>query len=59
MRSPARASFSESARIMIERLQPYHASMDALGWLRDLSNADKHRVATLSFTGLTESPASS
>jgi hypothetical protein len=31
--------------------------MEALGWLRDLSNADKHRVATFSFTGLIERPA--
>jgi hypothetical protein len=31
--------------------------MEALGRLRDLSNADKHRVATFSFTRLTESPA--
>jgi hypothetical protein len=30
--------------------------MEALGWLRDLSNADKHRVATFSFTGLAVEP---
>src|ERR1035438_395474 len=29
--------FSESARDVIERLQPYRNSMEALGWLRDLS----------------------
>jgi hypothetical protein len=57
MRNSALAFFSESARVVIERLQPYQASMEALGWLRDLSNADKHRLATFSFTGLTESPA--
>ncbi len=48
--------FSESARAVIERLQPYQTSMEALGWLRELSNADKHRVATFSVTGFTEAP---
>lgn len=48
--------FSESGREVIERLQPYQLSMEALGWLRDLSNADKHRVATFSFTGLAVEP---
>jgi hypothetical protein len=46
-RSRPLAFFSESARRVIERLQPYQVSMEALGWLRDLSNADKHRVAQL------------
>jgi hypothetical protein len=55
-KSRALAFFSEPARLVIELLQPYQASMEALGWLRDLSNADKHRVSTFSFTGLTESP---
>jgi hypothetical protein len=50
--------FSESGREVIERLQPYQSSMEALGWLRDLSNADKHRVATFSFTGLAVEPVS-
>jgi hypothetical protein len=44
--------FTESARLVVERLQPYQTSMEALGWLRDLSNSDKHRIATYSFTGL-------
>jgi hypothetical protein len=48
--------FSESALGLIERLQPYHANMDALGWLRTLSNSDKHRVATFSLPGLTGRP---
>jgi hypothetical protein len=48
--------FSEPARAVIERLKPYQPSMEALGWLRDLSNADKHRVATFSFTGLDVEP---
>lgn len=48
--------FSKPAREVIERLQPYQPSMDALSWLRDLSNADKHRVATFSFTGLAVEP---
>jgi hypothetical protein len=48
--------FSEPAREVIERLQPYQPSMEALGWLRALSNADKHRVATFSFTGLAVEP---
>ncbi len=30
--------------------------MEAVGWLKDLSNADKHRVATFSFTGLAVEP---
>jgi hypothetical protein len=30
--------------------------MEALGWLRDISNADKHRVAAFSFTGLAVEP---
>ena len=53
---PALRFFSEPAREVIERLQPYQPSMEALGWLRDLSNADKHRVATFSFTGLAVEP---
>ncbi len=48
--------FTESARLVIERLQPYQTSMEALGWLRDLSNSDKHRIATYSFTGLNAAP---
>lgn len=48
--------FGESAHDVIERLQPYRNSMQALGWLRDLSNSDKHRIATFSFAGLAESP---
>jgi len=48
--------FSESARCVVERLQPYQTSMEALGWLRDLSNSDKHRIATYSFTGLDATP---
>jgi hypothetical protein len=48
--------FSEPARAVIERLQPYQPSMEALGWLRALSNSDKHRVATFSFTGLAVEP---
>jgi hypothetical protein len=48
--------FSEQAGEVVERLQPYQPSMEALGWLRDLSNADKHRVATFSFTGLAVEP---
>jgi hypothetical protein len=44
--------FSEPAREVIERLQPYQPSMEALGWLRDLFNADKHRVATFRSRGL-------
>ena len=55
-KSRALAFFSESARLVIERLQLYQVSMEALGWLRDLSNADKHRVTTFSFTGLAENP---
>lgn len=48
--------FGEPARKVIEHLQPYQPSMEALGWLRELSNADKHRVATSSFTGLAVEP---
>jgi hypothetical protein len=48
--------FSEPGREVIERLQPYQPSMAALGSLRALSNADKHRLATFSFTGLALQP---
>jgi hypothetical protein len=48
--------FNETARRAAEGLQPYHHSNEALGWLRDTSNSDKHRIATYSFTGLTPSP---
>jgi hypothetical protein len=44
--------FSADARRALERLQPYHRSNEALGWLRELSNSDKHRVATFSFAGM-------
>lgn len=44
--------FGDAARIVIERLQPYQPSWEALGWLRELSNSDKHRIATFSFTGI-------
>lgn len=49
--------FSESARAVMQSLQPYQVDMEALGWLRALSNSDKHRIATYSFTGLTANPS--
>jgi hypothetical protein len=48
---------SDRAWLLIERLQPYQPSMEALGWLRHLSNSDKHRIATFSFAGMTMNPA--
>jgi hypothetical protein len=48
--------FSEDARLLLERLQPYQPSNQTLGWLRDLSNADKHRLATFAFPGMTAVP---
>jgi len=48
--------FSEDARRVLERLQPYQPSHEALGWLRDLSNADKHRLTTFAFPGMTTVP---
>jgi hypothetical protein len=50
--------FSDSTREVIESLQPYRLNMEALGWLRDISNSDKHRIATFSFTGMTTDSAS-
>jgi hypothetical protein len=43
---------SDQALQVIERLQPYQPSMEALGSLRALSNSDKHRIATFSFMGI-------
>lgn len=57
LRHRALAFFSEQAFALIESLQPYQPSMEALGWLRDLSNADKHRLATISFTAIAEDPS--
>jgi hypothetical protein len=57
LRHRALAFFSEQASALIESLQPYQPSMEALGWLRDLSNADKHRLATISFTAVAEDPS--
>jgi hypothetical protein len=48
--------FSEDARRVLESLQPYQRSNEALGWLRELSNSDKHRVATFSFAGMSKMP---
>ena len=49
--------FGDGAQVIIEGLQPYQPSMEALGWLRDLSNSDKHRIATYSFAGITAHPS--
>jgi hypothetical protein len=50
--------FSDAARSAIERLQPYQPSWEALGWLREVSNSDKHRIATFSFAGINAERAS-
>ncbi|MGZ6636454.1 MAG: hypothetical protein ACXVII_26455 [Solirubrobacteraceae bacterium] len=44
--------FSDQARAVIERHQPFHAGNVALLWLHEISNADKHRVTTFSLAGM-------
>lgn len=53
----ALAFFSPAACRVVEALQPYQRSTEALGWLREISNSDKHRLATFSFAGMPAVPA--